>query len=327
MRGWLKALTNLHIASSEGDIFIFAAARSGSTLLHDLILTQPGFKPCTSPFDLRNEAIARHLARFGITSWADLYSDQATEAIAAYIHGISKGHIRISEPIFFRNHFRFVTRRIAFKILDGCEDLIPSFSVMFGGRIVYLLRHPIPVALSRRQTPRLEVFVTSNFNRHFTRPQLEFARRIIVSGTMMERAVLDWCLQSVVPLRQLSKDWAVVSYEQLVLDPGPVVDALSARLSLPRPDRMLKLRNRPSYSTVSSDDKTKQMLKRREQETDAGKTRSLDTWLVEKWRERIDEEEERRLMEILDVFEIEAYRRGSTLPADQFWIRSREATG
>ena len=74
MRSRLKALNNIHIPSGKPDVYIFASARSGSTLMHELILTQPGFKPCKVPFDLRYEPIANHLARGGIHSWADLYT-------------------------------------------------------------------------------------------------------------------------------------------------------------------------------------------------------------------------------------------------------------
>jgi hypothetical protein len=146
MHSRLKALNNIHIPSGQPDVFIFASARSGSTLMHELILTQPGFKPCKVPFDLRYEPIARHLAKAGIGSWADLYTERATEAIETYIRGISKGEIHISDPFFFRNHYRLVTRRIAFKVLHACEDRIAWFNETFNGRIVYLLRHPIPVS-------------------------------------------------------------------------------------------------------------------------------------------------------------------------------------
>ncbi len=325
MRSRLKALNNIHIPSGKPDVFIFASARSGSTLMHELILTQPGFKPCKVPFDLRYGPIARHLASGGIQSWADLYTESATDVIHAYIRGISDGKIHISDPFFFRNHFRLLTRRIAFKILHACEDRISWFSDTFGGRIVYLLRHPIPVSFSRRQIPRLEVFVTSDYKRHFSRSQLDFARRVIDSGTDMERAVLDWCLQNSVALRQATDEWTIVSYEQLVLDPEPVVEALARRLDLPEPKRMLARLNKPSYSTKWSDEKTKKVLEERLHDGEERADKRLNTWLVEKWREKIEEGEEHRLMEMLDVFELDLYRSGDALPASRFWIRSPAA--
>jgi hypothetical protein len=317
----LRALTNIHRPSGDPDVFIFAAARSGSTLLQDLILTQPGFKPCTSTFDLRVSSVARHLAKVGINEWADLYTDEATEAIAAYIRGISAGRIHLHNPVFFRNHFRLITRRVAFKILDACEDRIPWFQDTFNCRIVYLIRHPIPVSISRRQLPRLEVFVTSPYRRHFTRDQLDFAGKIIASGSGMQRAVLDWCFQNSVPLRNMTDSWTIVSYEQLVLDPRPVVETLCARLGLPHPSRMLGRSYRPSSSTEQSERATRQALKQRAHQRNEREGDGLNQWLVERWRQKIDSDEERQLMEILDVFQLDTYRHGSSLPANRFWIR------
>ena len=38
MRTWLKALTSMHIPSGEPDVFIFASPRSGSTLVHEVLV-------------------------------------------------------------------------------------------------------------------------------------------------------------------------------------------------------------------------------------------------------------------------------------------------
>jgi hypothetical protein len=46
------------------------------------------------------------------------------------------------------------------------------------------------------------------------------------------------------------------------------------------------------------------------------------SWLIEKWRQKIDQAEERRLMEILKRFHLDAYEFGRALPADLLWIRS-----
>jgi hypothetical protein len=49
--------------------------------------------------------------------------------------------------------------------------------------------------------------------------QSAFAERILQTGTELEVGVLSWCLQNMVPLRDASDDWAIIAYEQLVLDP------------------------------------------------------------------------------------------------------------
>jgi hypothetical protein len=174
-----------------------------------------------------------------------------------------------------------MTRRIVFKIIHGGEDRINWFRDTFNGRIVYLLRHPIPVSLSREVYPTLKAFCDSDYRRHFTDEQLQYARKIIDSGTKLERGVLAWCLQNAVPLRDVSTDWAVIAYEQLVLDPALVIEHIALKLSLPNPERMMNRLAIPSSSNWKSDEETRQVVEETERRS----------WLVEKWRQKVDQVE------------------------------------
>ena len=126
-----------------------------------------------------------------------------------------------------------------------------------------------------------------------------------------------WCLHNAVPLKQATPEWSLVSYEQLVLDPHPVIEYLAARLDLPRPDRMRMRLLTPSGVRRKSSLETQAFLRRKE-----ARERS---WLVEKWREQVDERRERHVMEILDRFELDVYRYGEILPAPRIWIHRRGA--
>jgi hypothetical protein len=103
-----------------------------------------------------------------------------------------------------------------------------------------------------------------------------------------------------------------VTYEQLVIDPVPVLDLLAKRVELPDPDRMKSRLQRPSGSTHQSEAATRKVLER-------GQSQNRQ-WLVEKWKKRVDADTEHRLMEALSVFEIDAYTAGSTLPTDRYWV-------
>ena len=310
----LARLTNIHRPDGRPNVFIFSTPRSGSTWLMELILTQPGFKPCSEPFNLAVPAVREHLARLGIRGWADFHGPGATAAIEAHIRGFCDGRLSFKNPFLHRNYFRLVTRRIVFKILHAGEERINWFRNTFHGRVVLLLRHPVPVSLSREVYPRLEARLESDYSRHFTDEQLREASKILASGTKLERGVLDWCLQNAVALQSAAPDWAIISYEQLVLDPHPVLDLLARRLELPEPERMARRLGVPSASTYKSDERTRTVLAGRGQE-------EKSRWLVEKWRQRVTEEEERRAMDILEMFKVEAYRFGMSLPADWLWVK------
>lgn len=316
VKGGIKARSNVHRPGDRPNVFLFSLPRSGSTWLMELIWSQPGFKFCDEPTDLRNPLVRRHL---GIDDWQLLYSDAATERLDAYFDAFCSGRATFMNPSPLGAHYRPRTDRIVFKVIHGCEDRINHVRDTFNGRIVYLTRHPLAVSLSRKELPTLQPMIDGAYARHFTPDQLAYARKITEHGSHLEQAVLCWCLQTAVPMRMAMPDWAVVSYEQLVIDPNPVIEQIAARLELPAPDTMLTQLSVPSNSTFKSDGATQQALDR-----GASEQRS---WLIEKWRGRISHDEENRLMDMLQRFDLHSYRAGEVLPTDHVWIRSAIVPG
>ncbi|MCA9884568.1 MAG: hypothetical protein KC708_16430, partial [Anaerolineae bacterium] len=247
---FIRTVSNIHLPGLDPNVFLFTTPRSGSTWLMEMIWSQPGFKYCNEPLNLRVPDVVRHL---GITTWEGLYSEAARPKIETYFRGLIDGSIRFSNPSPLHKYYRPFTRRIIFKILNGQEDRISWFADTFNGRILFLLRHPIPVSLSRKQLPRLETFVKSEYKRHFTVKQLTSAERVIANGSNLERGVLSWCFQNAVPLRDRRPDWIVMTYEQTVLEPEVIIRHLARRLDLPNPECMLARVAVPSRSTNLSD--------------------------------------------------------------------------
>jgi hypothetical protein len=209
-----------------------------------------------------------------------------------------------------------LTNRIVAKILHAGEARINQLRDRFNGRVIFLLRHPIPVSLSREVTPRLEAFLESDYRKNFRDEELRLGREIFESGSALQKGVLDWCLQNAVPLRTAEPDWIVVSYEEMVLAPGPILDRLATELQLEFTDRLQDGLRMPSDTVRKSDRKTEEILNKE-------RRAEHDWWLVEKWRERVGEAEERSLMEIPEQFGIDCYRFGEVLPRPPVWIGSR----
>lgn len=122
------------------------------------------------------------------------------------------------------------------------------------------------------------------------------------SGSSLERWVLEWCLDSLGPLRALRRRperWTVLSYEELMLSATRLVPLLGRRLDLRDPKRMLRVLRTPSPSTaVGSRDKLRQM----------------EPQLLRLWQQDVDPETQARLFKIVDRFEIDVYRPGSIMP-------------
>lgn len=311
----LKSVSTRYIPDGRPHIFLFSSPRSGSTWLMELIYTQPGFRWSNEPFNIRKDPIREHL---NVNDWHELYDEGAEEKIRPYIEKITNGKLgdpRIAHTRHFSKDYRYLTHRVVFKILHAGEDRMNWFKETFNGRIVLLLRHPIPVSVSRENYPRLMTFINSDYRRFFTREQLDEAKKIAANGDKLQQGVLDWCLQNAVPLQHKTPDWAIVTYEQLVLEPSAVIQHLTEKLDFEHPEYIIKRLEIPSGSTTKSDAQTQSMLQNSQ---DA----NTKMWLVEKWRKKVTEEQERQVMSLLELFQIDVYKAGSALPKAPFWIES-----
>jgi hypothetical protein len=308
----IKPATTIHRKGAGPDVLLFATPRGGSTWLMELIWSQPGFRACSEPLDLRNPLVRHYL---GIDSWSRLYSRGAGEKLGSYFDRLASGRLRIVDSLPVRaKHYRPFSDRTVFKVLHGAEDRIDELASRLGSSVVLLLRHPIPVTLSRRALPRLRAFVESDYHRHFDADQLRLAGEIIEGGTDLERGVVDWCFQNAVPLRQLRPEWVVVTYEQLVMQPEVALAELSRRLGLTAPGRMLERVGEASAVTRKSNRATRLLLR---QGDDESRVRLLD-----KWREKVTLQEANSAMRILEAFEIDVYRPDSLFPASEYLIGS-----
>ena len=165
------------------------------------------------------------------------------------------------------------------------------------------------LALSRKELPRLEAFVESDYARWFDPAVLELARKIIATGSFFEKGILHWCFENAVPLRAARADWTIVTYEQLVVEPAPVLASLAARLHLPDVGRMLRHLDTGSGTLSKSTDETRSLVA-------AGERMQL----ISKWRWRAGKEDERVAFEILEAFGIDAYARGRDMPREQYLV-------
>lgn len=315
----LKLSMTRHAPRGEPNVFIHSLPRSGSTWLMELVLTQPGFARCNEPLNLRKEVVRSNL---GIREWADLHRLEHADKLHSYIGRWCSGSLRdwrFNRPSPFTEFYRPVTHRMVFKCIHAGEEHVNSWSESFNGRVVYLVRHPIPVSLSRRGCPALDTILDSDFSRFFTDSQLAVAARTIRDGDTFACGVLDWCLRHSAALRSRTDDWTVLSYEQLVLDPLPAIDCLAKRLDLPDPDRIVRRLSVPSRTTTLSQRDTQVALAALRHAPDHDRRR----WLVEKWKPAVGEHELAVTRDLLDAFELgTVYTATDPLPDKAYWIHA-----
>lgn len=314
----LKHLATVHRQGPQKNIMIFSTARSGTTWLGEILATQGRFKFVNEPFNLRVPVVRETL---GLDQWTSLFLPENRGAIERYLRLFIDDRDRdwrFKRETPFTDFWHPVTDRVLFKILFAGEDCIDWLCERFNAHAVLLLRHPIPVALSRNEFPRLQSFLTTPYSEYFDDHQLRLANEILARHNPFETAILDWCLQNAVPLRNANDTWTILTYEELVVDPDFVMRHLSERLSLRHIDRMRKRVLRASSSTVKSSDASRRILR------DQSALQANRSWLIEKWRKNVSTEQERRCFDILDAFGIRCYEAGRSMPTPEYLLRRPE---
>jgi hypothetical protein len=290
-----------------------SSRRAGSTWLMEIIASEPGIRFVNEP--LRPEYVAKSKLPteldslppaerkiLGVPSsdddrFRDLFADHRKTRIWGPYNPFSP-------------QFHWLTKRRVIKdiyaasIIDWIEDQA------FGFKTIYLIRHPIPNALSmaRGCTLRVEAnLVHPTFARKFlNRHLIEFSWSILKGGTEFEKRVLEWCLDNLVAWEFLRRqhDWLLITYEELLLSPNLSLQLIADHLDLQHVGRLSHVMNRPSAATHESRLKL---------------VRSSDpAFLIQEWRANITSEMEERAYVIIQEFGISAYEYGSYVARDEF---------
>ncbi|GAB4419836.1 MAG: hypothetical protein OHK0039_32700 [Bacteroidia bacterium] len=315
LKSAVKHHATFHKQGTEKNIFLFSMPRSGTTWLMEIIASQPGFKVVNEPFNLRKEVVRENL---GIDDWDELFAPENQSKIASYLQHFIDGRdhdLRFFRYAPFSEFWKLRTHRIIFKVLFVGEANIDWYRTAFNAEVIYLLRHPVPVSLSRTEFPRLRSFIESDYHEHFSREQLLYAQQVIQRGDKYEQAVLDWCFQNAVPLRQATPDWLVLSYEQMVIEPERIIEHMVARFQFERPEWMYARVDKASNSTAKSNTESRQVLLNQDA------MRQNRSWLIEKWANKVTQTQLDKTFEMLEVFEIDFYERGNFMPQDQYLLR------
>jgi hypothetical protein len=269
----------------------------------ELIWSQPGFKYCNEPLNLKGEWLQQ---QSGIGGFDDLYSVGVKDRLLKYFVEISNGQNHNFDPNPKRKYYRFFTNRIVYKVIHGGEKYINDIADACNGKVVYLLRHPIPVALSRKVLPRMEQLCSDFVLQNFSQDEKELAININRTGNEMERRILAWCLQNKFALVHRNKDWVVITYEQLTVDPFPVINKLVEKLQLPDPEKIFRQLNIPSAVSVQSQSDFHDLMRLKGNERDG---------LINRWKDKVKPDEAKSLMDICSKFGFDIYNHEGSMPS------------
>jgi hypothetical protein len=301
MKSLFKNVVHRHRPSKLPSIILFASPRGGSTWITELIASQPNFWPISEPLNVRADFVKKQL---GVSKHSRLYSEAVLPRIEAYYSKILNGQypdLKLRPGLRF---YRPITDRVVIKENQACLNRIAWFEDTFEVKIIHLLRHPIPVALSREVFPVFDGFESCGLRQYFSEEQLALTDSIIESGTHLEKGVIAWCLHHVPALLATRSSWITLTYEETVLSPERVIGELANRLSLPNEVMMLTQVRRPSQVARKSNVETQKLLNMGEKREN----------LVNKWKSKVTIVELESAQRILNIFGVKQYRASEVLP-------------
>lgn len=304
-------LGQLHIYRiSQKPILIFSSRRGGSTLLMEMIASQPHIDYCYEPLNFWRK-LHPHFADLPHPYGGRFLtlSEEDEQRLKRYFENIISGKIKVfnSWNIFDSKHSIFV-KRVVIKILFA-NALIDWFSKTFNSNIIWLIRHPVAFALScikLKWGDDIEVFLSNDkFLQYLSKDQLKVAMRIRNSDSNFERLVLEWCLENLYPLRVFrERSWLTLTYEELIMRPKQISELICQYCNLPDPEGMSKIVHRPSSTTFLGQSKES--------------IQKMNFYeLLQRWLKEVPESELNRIQEVLDVFDIWVYNAFNPWPHPQ----------
>jgi hypothetical protein len=305
--------TTWHEPGPKRDICLFCTRRGGSTMVMEAIAANRGVKFIDQPLEVTTETLttaqSRRMPKVNEGELVTLDEDEAAR-VRNLLDDIFAGRLPVNAPWrFWRRGFSLRTNRLVLKIV-GAKALIDWFDQSYDVDIVYLTRHPIPQALSCIRngwslTAKAYLRDPSFVEEHLDAGTHAWCWDTLRSGSPLDRFVLNWALENVVPLRVLPDRpaWSYLSYEATVLEPT-VLLALADALGLTDRDAVLSTIGRPSRSSGLSSSTTRDLISRGDRAA-----------LLGRWRRDVTPDEERTAMAALDRLGIDLYRPGEDVPA------------
>jgi hypothetical protein len=309
---YLLQIPSLYRPVGKPHIFIFATRRGGSTLLRDVIYSQPGFNFISQPFNLRLfNPFKNSLPRVKMGQYVSLDDDERAMMKTYLDRLLARKAVFRSQWQIWDRDFHWVWDRYVVKIL-AAKALIEWFDQAYRGsvRIVYLTRHPIASSLSaitRGFGLTAEAYLEDENlqKKYLTQSQHDLGWKLLQNGSPLEKFVLNWCLENLVPLRLWEeKTWVTVSYESLVSRSQETAERLCEKLGLPDPERMVQRLTKPTR-TASTASKSAII-------SEGAKVR------LDAWRRSVNEDDLRKVRQLLDTFQINLYRIDDPYPIPQF---------
>jgi hypothetical protein len=213
-------------ALGRGTILLAGSGRSGTTWLSELIAAHPNVRVIFEPFDPRR---VEDPAALGLHTY--LRPGTPLPEQEDFVRRVLEG--RVENEWTRQLGRRWWARRRLVKTIRA-NLLLGWLDAIFDVAVVYCIRHPCAVALSRAQ-----LGWEAHLDRLLAQPDLvtdhlePYLDVIGAARTDLERHAVAWCIENLVPLRQMAAyDWTLCSYEKMCREPNGEIARVYGRLGL-----------------------------------------------------------------------------------------------
>ena len=328
VRYLLSVLFRHSHSSTQKDILLFSTRRGGSTLLGQMLSANRGIRNIDQPLTLyapngiggllRSQLCKKYLPQMPYSQYVSL-TPKEQKQLLSFMDLLISGELSLNPWLEYKasgKKYFCLTDRVMLKITDA-NAIIDWFVSNFDSHIIYLIRHPIPNALSITKNRWMITVPAYLDNKRFSEQYLnnnlrKISKKIMDSKNYFLQGILNWCVENVVPLKYSNSNFLTLSYEELVLSPMQIIQLLSERFNLNDTERMHKISGLPSYSTSLSDKRIIENIKKQ-----FSMKEKYDR-IISRWRQEILPEQEEQAMELLNAFGIEAYKFGSAIPHEHY---------
>ncbi len=304
-------LSKLHNhKKSSPDIFIFTLPRAGSTLLAEILNSNFQSKLASESFALNEDNLVVLKKYFNKDILADRYVDLSNEnlkKVIDYYQDLSKGKTWNSYywSDFFKVHHKFITSRTVFKTHKFTyyfNDIMNHFNNDYG---IYLLRNPISHSLSRISkgwNVYIDLYYESEkIKNTLSDKAIKKINQVNKNGTTLEKFVVSWCLENYVFIKDyqnknLAPNVFPVFYEDLIIDSEKTIKSICSKINMEYNEKMLTIIDIPSSGIVHSTKETEEQI-----------ISGNKDYLVNRWKEKVDETSLKKSKDILQSFDIKLY--------------------
>ena len=269
----------------RASVLVAGSGRSGTTWLAEVLNYDNHYRLVGEPFTREHVPIVRHFARLQYVR-----PDDDADAIYRPSRAILEGRVRT--PWTDVGNRRLIARTRLVKD-DRCTLMLAWIERRFPGMpIVYIRRHPCAVAYSRchshwRVRPRDVYFGQPELMADHLEP---FRDLIAAPRTEFESHVVDWCVENLVPHKQLAGGRVLtVDYETLVADRSTGFARVFDYLGRSFDSQALARSKRLSATTFLGRDRARRRARRD----------------IRNWRDEVSAADVRGAMEIVRRFGLE----------------------